>query len=388
MTRERLLFDLYIAFYDAKRFKSNKPYVKYYERNLEKNLKSLCDRLYDRTYSPGISICFIIHYPKPREVYAADFEDRIVHHLYYNYTSIIYNRTFIADTYSCIVGRGTHYGVKRLQHHIRQESLNYTIPCFALKMDIKGYFMNINRNILLDLCLSTLNKARNRKVCESSDLLWQDIVDFDFVLYLTKILVLYDPTKNCIRLGDEKEWECVPKSKLLSSSPIHCGLPIGNLTSQLFSNVNMNVFDQFVKRILHCKHYGRYVDDFYFVSCDRQWLTSIIPVVTDFLHSQLGLEINQGKTIITSVNNGVEFLGAYVKPWRTYISNKTLQRMIKGMNTLTDTTAERQRSSLNSYCGVLRHHASMKQRYDVIVSHRDFFHHGCFNEDFTKFIPA
>lgn len=91
-------------------------------------------------YSPGISTAFIICEPKQREVFAASFRDRVVHHLYYNYVHRLFERTFIADSYSCIKGRGTHYGVDRLEHHIRSESRNYSRPCYVLKMDIESYF--------------------------------------------------------------------------------------------------------------------------------------------------------------------------------------------------------------------------------------------------------
>ena len=120
LTRDQLLADLYTAYYDARRHKRNKPYQLRFEENLEANLDELCEELWTRTYKPRPSTCFIIREPKPREVFAADFRDRIVHHLYFNYTHEMYERTFIQDSYSCIKGRGTHYGIKRLESHIRK----------------------------------------------------------------------------------------------------------------------------------------------------------------------------------------------------------------------------------------------------------------------------
>lgn len=107
LTRERLLADLRQAYFDARRHKRNKPYQQRFERNWEGNLEVLCDELLERRYRPRPSSCFIITDPKQREVFAADFRDRIVHHLYYNYAHTLFERTFIADTYSCIRGRGT-----------------------------------------------------------------------------------------------------------------------------------------------------------------------------------------------------------------------------------------------------------------------------------------
>lgn len=114
LTREDLIRDLYIAFYDARKHKTTKSYVLEFESNLKEEIEKLCDELLTRSYKPLPSTCFIVNYPKKREIFAAQFRDRIIHHLYYNYTGELFERTFIQDTYSCIKGRGTHYGISRL----------------------------------------------------------------------------------------------------------------------------------------------------------------------------------------------------------------------------------------------------------------------------------
>lgn len=144
ITKEQLLVDLFKAYYEARKHKRNTRNQLRFEMNLEENLVNLRDELYDRTYKVGRSTCFIIEDPVKREIFAADFRDRVVHHLVYNYIMPIFERTFIADSYSCRKGKGTLYGVKRLEHHIRSCSKNYTTTVYALKMDIQGYFMNIN----------------------------------------------------------------------------------------------------------------------------------------------------------------------------------------------------------------------------------------------------
>ena len=125
LTKEKLFNDLHIAFIDARKHKSNKEYVKIFELNLKENLEKLCDELWNRSYIPDPSTCFIVHHPSKREVFAAEFRDRIVHHLYFNYTHNLFERTFIYDSYSCIKDKGTHFGIHRLEQHIRQESKNY-----------------------------------------------------------------------------------------------------------------------------------------------------------------------------------------------------------------------------------------------------------------------
>ena len=380
MTREQLSEDLFQAYLDARRHKRNKPYQRCFEAHLGNNLDSLCEELWTRTYKPLPSECFIITDPKRREVFAAHFRDRIVHHLYFNYTHEIFERTFIEDSYSCIRGRGTHYGINRLRQHILKESQNYKYPCFVLKMDIRGYFMSINRWKLLEICLDSLERISSHKVGKYCPKRWNDVVDFDFVRYLTKEIVLLNPTVGCRIIGSCSDWEELPRNKSLFYSPEGCGLPIGNLTSQLFSNVYLNEFDQFMKRNLHCKHYGRYVDDFYVVSCDRGWLESLVPKVAEFLSSRLGLVVHKGKTEIRPVVKGVEFLGAFVLPYRTYLSRVTLQRMDRKLNMLEmEVDCDHVHKALNSYCGILSHWNNYNVRKMMLLKRHDFTRCGSFD---------
>lgn len=355
LSREQLLADLYQAYYDARRHKRNKPYQLRFEADLERNLNTLCDELYNRTYKPYPSTCFIITDPKKREVFAADFRDRIVHHLYYNYTHELYERTFIYDSYSCIRDRGTHFGIARLEQHIRQESQHYTVPCYVLKMDISGYFMHINRQLLLSICLATLERMSVHRILKHVPTTWQEVLDMDFVRYLTIEIVLLNPIEDCRLHGSEEEWADLPKSKSLFYSPAGCGLPIGNLTSQLFSNVYLNVLDQYVKRKLRCRHYGRYVDDFYVVSADKEHLFEVAEQVKEMLLMQLDLEINDGKTKVLSIWHGVDFLGAYVKPHRQYASRQMVVRMREKLRLLPKYDAQHVQASLQSYEGLLSH---------------------------------
>ena len=362
LTREQLLADLYTAYYDARRHKRNKPYQLRFEARLSENLEELCDALYTRTYRPLPSSCFIITEPKKREVFAAEFRDRVVHHLYYNYTYRMFERTFIQDSYSCLAGRGTHYGIRRLEQHIRRESRNYTRPCWVLKMDIRGYFMHIDRRRLLDITLRILSRTppnlplRGRPhgslpSREGRGGSWS------FLRYLTREIVLLDPTENCRIKGTPADWKALPGDKSLFHSPEGCGLPIGNLTSQLFSNVYLGRLDDYMKRTLRCHRYGRYVDDFYVVGCSREWLRSLIPKVRRFLREELGLTLHEGKVRLCPVRQGVEFLGAYLKPHRRYVSSATLRRIRHKLPLLAlETDPKRLRSRLASFRGVLSHY--------------------------------
>ena len=374
LTREALLMDLYVAFLCAKRHKGNQPYVIRFEKHLMENLTELRDALWDRSYKPAPSSCFIIERPKKREVFAAQFRDRVVHHLYYNYTHEIYERTFIADSYSCVPERGTHYGINRLASHIRKASHNYTQKCYVMKLDIRGYFMHIDRQRLLKIATVTLQKMAQKT----------DGIDIDFMLWLTREIILLDPNENCHIVGSEDDWIGLDPAKSMRFVNSGKGMPIGNLTSQLFSNVYLNVFDQFMKRELHCRHYGRYVDDAYVVSTDKQWLLSLVPDVQRFLSERLGLSLHMGKLTVTDIRHGVEFLGAFVKPYRTYASNDCLRRMernIRNMSTKDDDAVYR---SVNSFLGVLSHHKTYRIRRAMFL-YEKFLKISTFNRDMTLF---
>lgn len=382
LTRDALLLDLYAAFICAKRHKAKKPYVLHFERNLKENIESLCDDLWTRRYKPEPSTCFVIQRPKKREVFAAQFRDRIVHHLYYNYTHELFERTFIQDTYSCIPGRGTHYGIERMEQHIRQESHNWTRPCYALKIDIRGYFMHINRRRLLDIATASLLKMADHRA--NGSMKWRDVIDMDFILWLTHEIVLLDPTDGCRRVGNPSEWDGVDASKLMANAPADCGMPIGNLTSQLFSNVYMNPFDQMVKRLLYFLHYGRYVDDSDTICSDRQRLTDAIPVMRDFLKEELCLDMHMGKTQIIDVRYGVEFLGAFIKPYRTYICNRSLSRIRQEAADVTHMGRGQAFRTVNSLLGVMSHYSSYHLRREIFTQ-QHILRYGSFDRDMTTF---
>lgn len=383
LTPEQLLLDLYQAFHDACKHKGSKQYVLYFKENLDFNLQELRDDLWSRTYAPSPSSCFVVTYPKLREVFAAEFRDRIVHHLYYNYTIDLFSRTFIQDSYSCLPGRGTHYGISRLEQHIRQESRGYSRPCYVLKMDISGYFMHINRHRLLSICLGSLRKMSSHRVLRRVPKTWNDVVDMEFLEYLSREIILLNPIVNCRMVGSLHDWDNLPAGKSLFHLPDGLGLPIGNLTSQLFSNVYLNVLDQWMKRQMQCEHYGRYVDDFYVVSSDKRFLLELVNKVRLFLETELDLQVQQGKTMLFNVRQGVPFLGAYLKPGRRYVENRTIRHMKAKLHDLKISSGLEY--SLNSFLGVLGHYRSYNIRRELMLKLNDFSQYGFFDPSLKKF---
>lgn len=208
-----LIEDIFKAYFDARRGKRNSVNQLRFEMNLEENLVALYHEVAERRYQVGRSICFMVTYPVKREVFAADFRDRIVHHLLFNYISPIFERTFINDCYSCRKNKGTLFGIKRLDKHIRSCSHNFTKDCYVLKLDLQGYFMNINRSILYESILKILNRYGYLEM--PGGIHWEDSEEFELVKYLLPLIVFNDPTQNCVRRGEVSDWEGLPPSKSL-----------------------------------------------------------------------------------------------------------------------------------------------------------------------------
>ena len=293
------------------------------------------------------------------------------------YTHQLFERTFIADSYSCIQGRGTHYGIARLRQHIREASLNWTEPCFAVNLDIRGYFMNIDRERLLKIATASLLKMSTHRVGMVDDVsipsgvlltpltTWADIRDIPFLLWMTEKIVTLDPMEHCEIVGDMHDWDDIDHAKCMRFAKTGRALPIGNLTSQLYSNVYLNPADQYIVRQLLCRHYGRYVDDSTMVDPDRDWLIAQVPNIREFLADELDLQLHMGKLHVREVSQGIEFLGAFLKPYREYVSRRTLERVERKIQDMDLMDAEKVSRTVNSYLGIMSHSASYRVRHQL-----------------------
>jgi len=230
--------------------------------------------------------------------------------------------------------------------------------------------MSIHRGLLYKLVKSTLLKYRNE-------------TDFDLqlILGLLEQIIFNDPTKNYILKGNKKDWDGLPPSKSLFHSGEGKGLPIGNLTSQLFSNVYFNQFDHFVKKELGIKYYGRYVDDFIIVHPNKDYLLQIIPVIRNYLHKELMLTLHPKKIYLQHFSKGVQFLGAIIKPYRNYVSSRTKSNFyiaVKNWNTILqneETMSEIQKqdflSTINSYLGIMNHYKTNNLKNKIMFEKMD-----------------
>lgn len=380
----KLLEDLFAAYYDARRNKRNTPNQLHFELNLEENLLRLYHRIEERTYTPGRSVAFIIEVPVKREVFAAGFADRVIHHLFFNYVNEIFERTFIDDCYSCRKGRGTSYGIRRIDHHIRSCSQNYTRDCYILKLDLSGYFMSIDRAILHRKVIATLDRFADRR--NARGVRFREALDYDLLYFLSEQIIFNDPARDCFIRGAGSEWEGLPADKSLFTTAEGCGLPIGNLTSQLFSNVYLNDFDHFVKRELGFEHYGRYVDDFYLIHPSRKVLCGAIRQIGDYLDQQLHIRLHPHKIYLQHYRRGVAFVGSVIKPHRIYANRRTINNFNRALNECRDRPEELV-PVLNSYLGLMHPYRNYKLRRAIVDRHDWIFDHGWVDVQYRKFTP-
>ena len=321
--------ELVQAYYDCRRSKRNSNSALAFEVNLERNLTDLHRDLVTGRYRPGRSICFVVTRPKAREVWAADFRGRIVHHLLYNRIGPGIERSFIADSCACIPGRGTLYAGKRLEAKIRSQTQNWSRPGFYLKCDLANFFVAIDKRVL-----------GRQLVARVTDPWWQQ---------LALQVLTHDPRENYDVRSPAHLFNRVPQHKRLTAQPAHLGLPIGNLSSQFFANVYLDALDQFCKHELGAKHYIRYVDDFVLLHESPQQLSEWLRRIEQFLPS-LGARLNPTKTILQPIDRGVDFVGHVIKPWRRTTRKRSVAQAMKR---IAAAPAEDLRETANSYFGLL-----------------------------------
>lgn len=286
------LENLYRQYYRCRRNKRNTVNALRFEADQERNLIRLREQLLSRTYQPGRSVCFFTARPKLREIFAADFRHRVVHHLLVEYLERIWEPVFIHDSWACRPGKGVHRGVARLQQFLRQATANGSRRAWYLQLDIANYFMSMDREILFRLLAARLRD--------------------ESALWLTPVLVFHDCTANYALRGSRQLLARIPPHKTLFGAAPGKGMPIGNLNSQFFANVYLNGLDQFVKHELRCRQYLRYCDDFVLLGDSPGQIEAWRERIAEFLRTHLALELNP-RQILAPVANGVDFLGYVVR---------------------------------------------------------------------------
>ncbi len=361
---DKLLVDLFQAYYDARRYKRNTMSALNFEINLEHNIFELYKEIKNGTYQISPSLAFIIFDPVQREIIASPFRNRVVHHLVFNYINPILEKLFISDSYSCRQGKDISYGVKRVAHFVRSSSQNYRTDNYILKLDISGYFMSINQKILYD-------KVENYLLRHNTNYPF----DLKLILALLKKIVFHDYIKDCVIRGGHTNWQKLPRNKSLFFTPPGFGLPIGNLTSQLFSNVYLNDFDHYIKRNLKFKYYGRYVDDLIIIDGSKESLQIAMAKIAEYLSANLNLKIHPRKIYLQPYTKDVNFLGGIIKPYRVYVRHRTkasfYRSVAKSNNILKNIDVEKKAlrkilSSFNSYLGSLGQYKTYNLRRKIL----------------------
>ena len=295
---------LHAAYLRARAGKRDRIEVQRFEQDLEGNLIQLQNELIWGEYRTGAYRSFTIFEPKQRLVSALPFRDRVVQHALVAVLEPIWERRFIADSYACRPGRGTHRGADRAQAMLRQVQREHG-QAYVLKADIAAYFRSIDHGILKRL-------VRRRVACRRTLALFDAIID--------SACSLHPDTPGV-------------------------GLPIGNLTSQLAANIYLHELDEFVKHGLRERHYARYMDDFIVVHHDKQHLHRVRERIEAFLARHLRLHTNR-KTQVFPVHGwrgrALDFLGYRIWPTHRRLRRSSVTRITRTLKRLQQLYAARQ----------------------------------------------
>jgi len=276
--------------------------------NLEENIFNLHQELLEKQWQPDHYQAFYVRDPKLRHIHKASVRDRVLYHAVFRVLYPIFDPLFIHDSYSCRRGKGTHAGVQRLEQYLRKASRNYTQPYYALKCDVKKFFDSIPHSILLALIQKRID-------------------DLETIVLIRQIVLSFQKTPGC-------------------------GLPLGNVTSQLFANIYLNELDQFVKHRLKILYYLRYCDDFIILGTEPSSLTTLIPIIRSFLLNSLQLTLHPKKTILRKVSTGIDFLGYVVLPYYRVVRTSTRKRIFRKLSI---SSGAEQKASADSYIGITTH---------------------------------
>ncbi|OGY55988.1 MAG: hypothetical protein A2912_03350 [Candidatus Buchananbacteria bacterium RIFCSPLOWO2_01_FULL_40_23b] len=311
------LFDAWKEFLKGKRSRKD---VQQFELNLMENILALYNDLANKTYQHSSYHAFNISDPKPRNIHKASVRDRLLHHALYRVLYPFFDKTFIANSYSCRKNKGTHKALNCFRAFTYQASKNHTRTVWVLKCDIKKFFASIDQVILLDI-------------------VDRYIADDDIRWLISQIVSSFNSTE---------------KGK---------GLPLGNLTSQLLVNIYMNEFDQFAKHRLKAQYYIRYADDFVFLSNDRVWLENILFEASNFLQSRLKLQLHPDKVFIKTIASGVDFLG-----WVHFSDHRILRTVAKRRMFRNIQIKEGDNNTVQSYLGLLSHGNAKKLANTILYN--------------------
>lgn len=335
--------NLYLAYLEARKCKRFRNEVLEFTRNLEENLITIQNELIWKTYKVGRYREFFVYDPKKRLIMALPFKDRVIQWAVYRILNPLLDRRYISDSYACRVGYGTHQAVDRLQYWLQYLDRR-NLRVYVLKLDISKYFYRVDHNILMRIL---------QRIIADKDLLW-----------LLETIIRSEDTKFGIPLGDHG-FECQRVEGV--------GMPIGNLTSQMFANLYLNELDQYAKHVLKIRYYIRYMDDVIILHPDKKYLWRLKEEISVFLEDYLHLTLNN-KTTVQTADQGIDFCGYRIWPTHRKLRKKTALRMKRHLRYLQRAYARGEvdfsqvNASVHSYLGLLCHCNSYRLREKIFES--------------------
>lgn len=359
------------AYLDCRKRKRSTIGATEFELNYVHNLVELMNEVNSRQYRIGKSICFVVRYPRYREVFAGEFRDRVIHHYIALRLEPLFERIFCGRTYNCRKGKGQLAGVIQLAEDIREESENYTKDAYVMKVDLKGFFMSII-------------KSKLAKMVDDFIVVHYEGDDKEDLRWLCNLVVIHRPELNCEQRSPLWMWNFIPKEKSLFTNGEDRGIAIGNLFAQLFANFLLNTIDWKIDAV--CVRHNRYVDDISFVSKDKEKLLSIIPMLRTEL-GKLGLRLNEKKFYLQHYSKGVQFTGAVIKPNRIYVANHTInsfafavERLGKASEMGMIDDIKKNIASVNSYLGIMAHYNEYATKRRIMSELPPKFYEYCYIE--------
>lgn len=332
--------NLYIAYREARKCKRYRDEVLKFSNNLETNLIQIQNELIWKKYRVGRYREFLVYDPKKRLIMALPFKDRVVQWAIYRILNPLLDRRYIYDSYACRIGYGTHRAADRLQYWLRYLDRRHD-RIYVLKLDISKYFYRVDHRVLVSIL---------KRIIGDKDLLW-----------LLETIIYSEETQFGIPLGDHN---------FEHGRVDGIGMPIGNLTSQMFANLYLNELDQFAKHGLRIRHYMRYMDDAIVLHPDKQYLRWVEGEISTFLEDYLRLQLNN-KTTVRTAGQGIDFCGFRVWPTHTKMRKKSALKMKHRLKYLQRAYArgnvgwEEVNASVQSYMGILTHCNSYNLREKI-----------------------
>ena len=347
--------EVYEAFWQCLENKGNTMDAMRFEIDAERKCRELCQELNNRTYRPSRSIVFISEKPVKREIFGAAFRDRVVDTVFARKIGPLLEQQYIDDNYSTRVGKGTLYGIRRVEQMVRECSVNYTRDCWVMKLDMLSYFMSLPKRIAYRKFERLIRRLYHGD-------------DVDLVCWILHTIIYDRPELHCVRNSPIGAWVGLPPTKSLFNSDGRHGLPIGKVVSQMTALVFMDDLDhELTSPEWEGMEYGHYMDDMVFVSVEMELLDRARVVVDRWAHRN-GVRRHPRKMYLQHYAKGVLFTGGMILPGRTYISNRTVGACIdqierfnclaRSNDTYVYRHYEQFTSVMNSYLGMMRHFAA------------------------------